>query len=574
MLYFVYNNLGLIGLLIRKIISPLIRLAGYGGLAVLTWSEDMGLATLVVPLFAGLAPTYRFILAGALAWVLAFWLYHRGSWLGRHLRYAEENELARFLMAHADMGDDNGVVFLTADASILALSRLPLSLAYEHQPGVDPQGLWLQEAFAPRLSGFLQRLLQQARQTKQPAVADIVDWTLYSSVSRGAIRVMASPAYDDASYRGALLIFRNLAENKLLQQSLRQAQQSYQALFDGLTHAAAVFRPVPGPVPGTTDGLLLECNAPFRQLFAGLYEPPVTLVEFIRSHFVRVPQLRDAMAQLLTQGDRVRVEFFSDILGKYLDVNLAQLPGDRVLAITVDRTEQQLYAEQVLQLNDQLRLTVERQHARLAALTEERDRFIEAVADQVLASLDEAGSLSLPDPACAGTPMTQALRALAGQLVYYASVTSLPYAQSELIDTRQLLQRLVAQRQAARKDLAWALGELPALMGAPDVLANVLNRLFDVLESLPRLASVNTARITVSGWCEFLASGLSLAVVGLDARGLLVEVPETAQPLDWRLSGDLGLAIVRRMLVTHGGSLSLCAQADGFAIRFTLGTPD
>ena len=554
---------------IKKSLSTLGRLLSYGVLLSLAWSENIGWATVVVPVLAGAASPPWLVLFGVLAWLGVYCLF--AGWGGRGQaprRCTDEAELVRFLMTHADLGYGSGIVYLTADSNILALSRLPLRLAYEHRPQVDPTGLPLQEAFAPRLAEFFLRLQQQARLSRQPVAADIVEWTGYSAEAHGAVRVTASPAYGPGGYWGALLVFRNQGEVKHLQQVLQQSQQDYQVLFDGLPYAAAVFRPISGVVPGTTESLLLECNTPFRQLFEGLYEPPVTLVEFLRSHFIRVPQLRDAMAQLLTQGGRVRIEYFSTVVGRHLEVILAQLPRNRVLVLTLDHTEQQLYAEQVLQLNDQLRLTISREQARLAALTEERDRFIEAVSDQVCVIAE-----GITTPQGSGQPEAQALQRVASQLMHYASVASLPFGQSELIATRELLPRLLAPRKTQRTDLDWELGALPAMMGSPAVLTQVLQRLFDVLEQLPRLESVKKARIRVTSWSQFLTSGLSLVAVGLDGSDLLLEVPDTPQPLDWTLSSDLELSIVRRMLITHGGSLVVGAQAEGFAIRFSLGTP-
>ena len=544
-------------------------LASLASLAFLAWSENIGLATFVVPVLTSFFSPPWLVLIGVLSWLGAYCLFHGGGWRGLvQRRCKNEADLVRCLMTHADLGYGNGVVFLTADSNILALSRLPLRLANEHQPHVDPTGLPLQEAFAQRLAEFLLRLQQQARQGRQPAAADIVEWTGYSAESHGAVRVTVSPAYDSKGYRGALLVFRNQGEVKHLQQVLQQSQQDYQVLFDGLPYAAAVMRPIPGAVAGTTEALLLECNTPFRQLFEGLYEPPVTLVEFLRPHFSRVPQLRDAMAQLLTQGGRVRIEYFSTVVGRHLEVILAQLPRNRVLILTLDHTEQQLYAQQVLQLNDQLRLTIDREQARLAALTEERDRFIEAVSDQVCVLAE-----GMTPRQGYGQLEAQSLLRVASQLLNYASVASLPFSQSELIDTSELLQRLLAPRKILRTDLTWELGELPAMMGSPAVLTQVLERLFDVLAQLPRLASVRQACIRVTSWSEFLTSGLSLVAVGLDGSDLLLDVPDTLHTLDWTLSSDLELSIVRRMLITHGGSLVAGARADGFAICFSLGTP-
>ena len=521
-------------------------------------------------------PQYTTVVLGASAWLLLYVTYRRNFGRTQQLSEREQRRLAQHVMSSAELSEGAGLIIVSADERILEVNELPLRLIEHAVPSAhtrDPRGRLLTEVYVPRLAQFFRQLLQQAQTARKTAIAEIEDWSLYSDHSFGHTRVSACPSFDERGYCGALLVFRNLAEVKLLQSAASQAKQDFRLLFDNLPYSVAIFKPAPGTLPGTEISLL-EYNAAFQQLFAGLYDPPTTLAEFVRYDFLRMPELRDGMAQLLVQGDRVRFQFFQPIMSRHIDVTLARFTEGRFLALVHDYTEQELYAEQVLQLNDQLRITVGQQRAHLVTWMEDRDRFIEAAADQVASCLDKAIPQSDPLHPCAQVAIS-ALQNLAWQLVEYSGTASLPYGQSELVSTRDLLQRLLESYRLQRSDVAWDTEALPWLMASPVVLEEVLRRLLDRLLRLPLQSGVLTARLEISGYSEFLNSGLRLGVTGLDVTGLLLEVPEQMQALDWTLSGDLDLATVRRIITTHGGTLSVGPWADGgVLIAFSLGTPN
>lgn len=501
---------------------------------------------------------------GVSAWGLLYWLATRkGSRNEPSSRISPDQILD--LITKAQLNDGSGLIVISPETRILAVCQMTLKRA-DGTESKDPAGLLLSEACNPRLTHLFFELIEQAKVSGKPAMTDIEDWTLYGALPLEHTRLVVSPSFAENGYRGALLVFRSLSEIKLLQSAALLAKQDFRVLFDNLPCAAAIFKPIPGAAPGTTEGLLLACNAPFRQLFEGVYEPPTTLADFVRMDFVRVPELRDGIAQLQAHGDRVRLQFFAPTVNRHVDVTLAWLPDDRFLTLVHDFTEQQLYADQVLQLNDQLRLQGAQQRSALSAGIAERDRFIEAAADQVACCVSRAGD--------GGSNDLAGLQALARQLVDYSATASLPYEQSDLICTQDLVQSLLSRYRERHAAVSWETARLPWLMASPTVLDEILRRLLDRLLLLPLQPTVESARIAVRGLSEFLTSGLRLEVAGLDATSLLLEVPEQMQPLDWTISSDLILATIRRMVTTHGGLLSVGpGPAGGFSIAFTLGTP-
>lgn len=477
------------------------------------------------------------------------------------------------LIASAEFSPNNGVLYIDHNRRILAASSMMLKLA--GLEGDEILGKSFEQVFTSKFARLLFELQEKAMLTRRPAAAEISDWLPYSPLSLGPVRVIATPSIEGGNVVGFIMLLRSAAELKLTEESAQLHQQNYQVLLDTLNIGVAVFRPAVSPVDGGADAYLVEANAAFKKMFEGVSLPYNEPCSVVWPSYTSQPSLREGMVVVFAGGGNYRFDFFSSVLCKYLAVNLAALPGGHILATFSDQTETRLNENQVLQLNDQLQRTLGKQSAHLAFLLQDIEQVNAVTADQVQGALEHANRLieKLPpdQQVEASALLAQVDNTLSATQTYYEAAR-LPYKDNYLVYTDEIFNKLQPKLTEKFPTVRFVTGKLPALVASPKVMEQVMERLLSRIASMP---SVGAARVEVGEHTDFLSAGIYVAAWGFDTENLFVELPNLAQPLDWSLSGDLDLATIRRMVVEHGGQMSLVATDDGggFRIFFTIGSP-
>lgn len=488
-------------------------------------------------------------------------------------RLKERFDTLSQLIAAAEFSPNNGVLYLDTRRRILSASPMLLKIAGLSSD--EMVGKSIEQAYSSKLARLLYELQDKATITKRAAAAEISDWLPYSPLSLGPVRVIATPCIDGDEILGFIFLFRSIAELRLTEESAQLHQQHYQVLLDTLNIGVGVFRPAVSPVDGGPDAYLIEANSALKKTFEGVSLPFNEPCSVVWPSFTSQPSLREGMGAVAAGSASYRCEFFSSVLCKHLVVNLASLPGNRILATFSDQTEHRLNENQVLQLNDQLQRTLGKQSAHLAFLMQDIEQVNAATADQVESVMEQAAPLieALPqkEQAQAGA-LVQHLQHTLSQTLSYYEAGSLPYKENYLVYTAEIYKRVQEELGTRHPGIRFVAGRLPALVAAPKVMEQVMQRL---LTRIARMPVTENPRIEVGEHNDFLNAGLYVAAWGFDTEDLFVEVPIMATNLDWGLSSDLELAIVRRMVVEHGGQLSLVATEDhrGFRVFFTIGTP-
>ncbi|KVP75292.1 hypothetical protein WJ93_07710 [Burkholderia ubonensis] len=477
------------------------------------------------------------------------------------------------VVSYAEFSVDSGILYLDADRKILSASQLPLRLA-SADADTDILGKRCDEVFPRKFSRLLEEIEEKAKTTRRPAAVEISDWSPYCSLTMGPVLVIATPAFQEGRFIGFAIILRSSHELRLAEESAIMHQQNYQLLFDSLQVGVAVFRTAVAS-DGGPDGYVTEANAAFKRHFEGLPLPYAEPASVVWPSFTSQDRLRDGVSQLLAGAPNFRCELFSPALGKHFEVSLSAMPAGRVLAMITDQTDVRIHEQQVLALNDQLQRNLTQQSEYLHSVLDDITHFHQAAADVAEAQLervtqvvsDVPGSTSEVSAAC-----SELYRVL-NQVGRYHAAINLNYRDNSLVYPAEVVTRLLESLTNRYPDIAFNLGGLPAVVASHEVLACIIEQLMLTLATLP--ATDEAARIEVGGCGDFLSTGIYVAAWGLDYTPLFIEIPETMEPLDWTLTSDLTLAVVRRMVTEHGGSLSLGPTEDGLGVKlsFTVGTP-
>lgn len=484
----------------------------------------------------------------------------------RHKEPAQFNALSRLITA-AEFSKDSGIIYLDANRRILAVSQLPAQLATLAARKLV--GKTVEQVYSSKFARLLYELQESAFATRRAASAEINDWSLYTPVRVGGVRVITTPSFVGDVLEGFVIIFRPTSEIRLTEDAAILHQQHYRALFDALTIGVAVFRPAICAADGGADAYLAEANEAFKNMFCGVSLPYAEPCSVVWPSFFNQPQLRAGLRAITNGEPTARCEFFSPVLGKHMDVGLSAFPGGKILATFSDQTEHRLNETQVLHLNDQLQQTLSKQRAQLMAVLADISFFNDAAVARLQTTLEKLE----PAVSVASNEKTQEeVQHLMSQMVYYHEVVNLPYRESYLVSTAEVTNRLQLALSQQFPDIQWVIGKLPSLVASPTVIEAILHRL---LECICRLPAGRAAKIEVGEQRDFLNTGLYLRGSGFDTTSLFVELPSTPASLDWTLTSDLDVAAARRMIAAHGGTLLLCGTENGadFQISFTIGAP-
>lgn len=508
--------------------------------------------------------------------LLSFFTFVRFSAFKRGLKsgFGDFSQL-NDVISHAEFSSDSGVFYLDANQQILSASPLALRLTAA-EAAADLLGKRCDEVFSPKLCRLLEELQDKATTTRRPAAVEISDWSPYSSNTLGPIKVIATPSYQDGRFLGFAIVLRSKTELRLAEVSAIMHQQNYQVLFDSLQVGVAVFRPAVAS-DGGPDGYVTEANASFRRLFEGLPLPYTEPASVVWPSFLEQDRLREGVSQVLAGASSFKCELFSPLVGKHFEVELVPMPAGKVLAMVADQTDVRIHEQQVLALNDQLQRNLAQQSNYLRCVLDDIEHFHRATADVAEAQLDRVchATSTIPDaPSDVSEACCELYRVL-NQVGRYHAAVNLPYHDNSLVHPTDVVFRLLEPLSNRYPHITFSLGGLPAVVASHEVLAIIIEQLMVSLANLPVEAADGAARIIVGGQSDFLSTGIYVAGWGFDFTPLFIEIPETEQPLDWTVTSDLDLAVVRRMVTEHGGSLSLGPTDDGLGAKlsFTVGTP-
>lgn len=168
------------------------------------------------------------------------------------------------------------------------------------------------------------------------------------------------------------------------------------------------------------------------------------------------------------------------------------------------------------------------------------------------------------------------LRRLTGDLLELSEIDAMPL-RPVAVDLGELVGDLVRERRAsaAGQRVGWSVGELPVVRGDPALLRIAIGRLLDnaVKYSAPRDAPAVTCDATrVDGaWRLRLRDN----GVGFDPRyaGRLFQPLQRLHPASRFGGSGIGLALVRRIVLRHGGQVGADSSSDQGA-TFWIELPD
>lgn len=477
------------------------------------------------------------------------------------------------VIGHSTFRDKEGVMYLDAQLHIIAVSQQTARMAgapvYTDVLGKRPP-----EAFNSRLASLILSLQQTAESTKRQAAQEITDWKPYGDLPIGPVLLVVTPVYDDETLLGYTITFRSTKELKLIQSSAVLHQQNYQALFDTVQLGVAIFRAAVA-ADGGPDGYMLEANPAFKRLFEGLPLPYTEPASAVWPSFFSQTALREKLGRLLDgSAQSVRCDVFSPALGKNLDIAMAIMPDRRILFMVSDQTETRLQEQQIQALNERLQRNMTRQNDYMVRVLSDAAQFHEAAADLAGAELEHlmvaVGKLSGPESETI-TRASEALYHVFTQINRYHTTDGYSYKQTALVYPVEIVRAIYAVMENRFPDIEFVIHDMPSVVANKDALSSILEQLIQSLASLPSRAA---ARIEVGAQTDFTTSGIYISAVGLDFSSLLVEVPPTRELLDWTVTSDLDLAVARRMVEMHCGSLYIEPEGpDGVRLFFTVGAP-
>ena len=477
------------------------------------------------------------------------------------------------LLEAGTFGTDYGILCLDADRRVLGGNSLIAKFAK-----AATINRLLNKRFESCVSENFARILievqDKARTTRQPAVLEVADWTHYSHVELGPVLIIANPAFKGARFLGYIIIFRSSTELRLAEDSAIMHQQKYQALCDTLQVGVAVLRPAVSS-DGGADAYLVEANPAFRKLLEGLPMPYHVPCSAAWPHFSAQDSLREAIGLIVSGSPFSRCELFAPTIGKHFEFALSALPGGRILALMSDQTDMRVHEESVLTLNDRLERSLARQSDNLGQILQDIGSFNQATTDVVESYLDRVRDIGhqMQGPFAAELTETAAqLNRTLQQMLRYHEVPNLPYNESKLVYPNDLIARLATSLTKRYPHVSFNLTSLPAVVASVEVLTNIVEQLLVSVASLP---VEGAARVEVGGHSDFLNTGLYVAAWGFASDALFVEIPGDDQVLDWTMTSDLDLAVVRRMVANHGGNIFIGPTDDGAGIKMsvTIGTP-
>lgn len=478
------------------------------------------------------------------------------------------------VISHAEFTSSTGLAFIDADGRILSGSPLLVRLS-NVKSAVDLIGKRHTDVFSKRFCRLLDDLEENAKTTRMPAAVEVSDWTPFCEHQFGSIMIVASPAYQGDRFLGLVISLRSATELRLAEESAIMHQQNYQVLFDSLGIGVAVFRSAVAP-DGGPDGYVTEANAAFKRLFEGLPLPYTEPASAVWPSFLEQDNLRDGINFILEGLPTFKCDLFSPLVGRHFAVELVRMPAGRVLALVSDQTEARTHEERALALNDKLQRNLAQQNEYVHEVLDDIAHFEQAANDIAESQLDRICQSvhkhadSYPDI----TEACSSLYRMLNQMSRYHGVLNLQYQDAALVQPGEVVSRLLEPISNRYPHISFEQKAVSAVVASQEVLTSILEQLILSVTNLPIVDG--TPRIQIGGYGDFLRTGLYVAGWGFDFGGLILEIPEKDQPLDWLLTSDLELAVVRRMVAKHGGVLSVAPTSDlqGVQLSFTVGNPN
>ncbi|WP_420226331.1 PAS domain-containing protein [Pigmentiphaga litoralis] len=189
---------------------------------------------------------------------------------------------------------------------------------------------------------------------------EVIKDEVYELVQRDGRRVAcgfaAGPIRDqNGQITGGVVLFRDVSEERRIQEALRHSEEKYRGLFEEMDEAYAVVEMIADASGRWTDFRFLEVNRPFMRHTGMPYPVGRTATDLLRNPNPRWAELYGRAADT---GESVRLEEGEVTLGRVFDLNIFRLggPGSRRIAVLFTDITERKRAELALQKGEQRRL--------------------------------------------------------------------------------------------------------------------------------------------------------------------------------------------------------------------------
>jgi PAS domain S-box-containing protein len=349
----------------------------------------------------------------------------------------------------------------------------------------------------------------------------------------------------------------------------------YQRLFHSMMEAFALHEVVAGMDGQPQDFRFLEVNREFERL-TGLDRESI-IGRTVMELFPNIdPNWLRGYARVARTGVPIRVESFSRILKKYVELSAFRMDPDRPAVFFFDISER-LKANKALRESERRALslveTLRRSESTLAGLLDDKAVLLKEVHHRVKNNLQvivslmniERGRLGVEGPADAVLARTQD-RVLAIAEVHDALYRSAGFAAANFaVALRGLVHRLAVTYEAAARGIVVAVAEgelmlpldyaVPCCLAMSELITNALNYAFPGEWSAEKRIDVQMD-VTVAG----------RVVLGVQDTGVGVCVPlDDAESLG-------GLRLARMLADQLNGEFSV-SSGSGTLVRFSFALP-
>jgi PAS domain S-box-containing protein len=209
--------------------------------------------------------------------------------------------------------------------------------------------------------------------------------------------------------RGAVAAFVDITARVQVEQALRESEKRYRTLFESLSEGFSLLELVYDEAGKPVDIRLLEVNPAFERI-TGVSREQVIGKTRQELQAIAPPELVELVARVVQAEGAVQFEYYSETLGKYLDISAYRTGENQLALLSVDITERKKAEKALRQAHEELEDRVkERARELLEAirLLSERNEQLRVEIDERLraeAALQASTTLferlfqSAPDP--------------------------------------------------------------------------------------------------------------------------------------------------------------------------------